>query len=167
MANTSAQKAAELWIVQQYLPNQFDGLTFEEKKVTLVWGGLFAFDAVCEDQSIIGLVSTSSAKTSGGKLATAKIQKLKCDTLYLTNVACPCRKLLIFSEASMFKQFQKEVSVGRFPNDIELLHVELPKEISEPVLAARLEAQREVSPTGTIIQPNIDAPDGPQPKLKL
>lgn len=83
MADTSAQKGAELWIVRHFLPEQFEGLAFEEQKVPLVWGGSFAFDAVSADRAIIGLVSTSSAITSGGKLAIAKVQKLKCDTLYL------------------------------------------------------------------------------------
>lgn len=146
MANTSAQKKAELWIVGHYLPAHFDGLLFEERKVSLKWGGVFAFDAVSEDQSIIGLVSTSAAVTAGNNLATAKIQKLKCDTLYLTNVARPCRKLLIFSESSMIKQFQKEVEARRFPKDIELIHAELPDELHQEVLAARLAARREVTP---------------------
>ena len=149
MADTSAQKKAELWIVKHFLPELFGGVEFEEQKISLVWGGSFAFDAVSCDKSIIGLVSTSAARTSGGKLATAKIQKLKCDTLYLTNVACVCRKLLIFSENSMLKQFQKEVVSGRFPKEIELLHAELPEEIYSQVLAARVEAQREVSPNGS------------------
>ena len=148
MADTSAQKRAELWIVRHLLPARFDGLAFKEQRVPLVWGGQFAFDAVSADHCIVGLVSTSAAKTSGGKQATAKIQKLKCDTLYLTNVAVPCRKLLVFSEQSMFDHFQKDAKNGRFPKDIELLHIELPPEILAEVHTARLEAQREVSPSG-------------------
>ena len=149
MANTLAQKKAELWIVGHFLPKLFKGILFKEKKVKLTWGGSFAFDAVSEDQGIIGLVSTSAAKTSGGKQATAKIQKLKCDTLFLTNVSVPCRKLLVFSEKSMLQHFQKDVEQGRFPGDIELVHAELPTEIQAEVVAARLEAQREVSPSGS------------------
>lgn len=149
MADTSAQKKAELWIVRHFLPERFDGLVFDEQRVPLVWGGHFAFDAVSLDLCIVGLVSTSAAMTSGGNQATAKIQKLKCDTLYLTNVAVPCRKLLVFSEQSMLMHFQKEVKGGRFPKDIELLHAELPSDILAAVHMARLEAQREVSPSGT------------------
>ena len=149
MADTSAQKRAELWIVRHFMPQRFDGLAFEEQRVPLVWGGQFAFDAVSADRSIVGLVSTSAAKTSGSKQATAKIQKLKCDTFYLTNVAVPCRKLLVFSEQSMLEHFQKDVRAGRFPKDIELIHAELPPEILADVHTARLEAQREVSPSGS------------------
>ncbi len=149
MADTSAQKRAELWIVRHFLPNQFNGLSFEELHVPLVWGGRFAFDAVCADRSIVGLVSTSAAKTSSGKQAAAKIQKLKCDTLYLTNVDVQCRKLLIFSEESMLNHFQNDVRIGRFPKGVELLHAELPPDILAGVAAARLEAQREVSPSSS------------------
>jgi len=149
MADTSSQKKAEIWIVGHYLPQRFEGIPFKEQAVPLVWGGKFAFDAVSEDLSIIALVSTSTAKTSGGKQATAKIQKLKCDTLYLTNVSVPCRKILVFSERSMLEHFQKDVKAGRFPSDIELLHAELPADILAEVHAARLVAQQEVSPSGS------------------
>lgn len=147
MADTSAQKKAELWIVEHFLPQQFEGMQFNEQTVRLKWGGKFAFDAVSEDKSFIGLVSTSAAKTSSGKSATAKIQKLKCDTLYLTNVSVPCRKLLVFSEQSMLEHFQKEVRAGRYPREIQLMHAQLPAEILAEVQAARLEARREVSPS--------------------
>lgn len=145
MADTSAQKRAELWVVRHFLPKQFNGLSFEEQRVPLIWSGNFAFDAVSADQSVVGLVSTSAAKTVSGKQATAKIQKLKCDTLYLTNIAVPCQKFLVFSEMSMLDHFHKDVKAGRFPKNIELLHAELPPEILTEVNAARLEAQREVS----------------------
>lgn len=149
MADTSAQKKAELWVTGHFLPQRFDGITFSEQTVPLVWGGEFAFDAVSNDQSIIGLISTSAAKTSGGKQATSKIQKLKCDTLYLMNVSVPCRKLLVFSERSMLEFFQKDITKGRFPNNIELLHAELPAEILAEVHAARRVAQQEVLPSGS------------------
>lgn len=146
MADTTAQKNAERWIVGHFLPARFDGLLFQEQKVPLVWGGVFAFDAVSEDRSIIGLVSTSAAITAGNNLATAKVQKLKCDTLYLTNVACSCKKLLVFSEASMSRHFKKEADAGRFPKDIELIHAELPEGLQSEVVAARTVARREVTP---------------------
>ena len=149
MADTSAQKRAELWVVRDFLPKKFNGLSFEEQPVQLVWGGNFAFDAVTTDHSTVGLVSTSSAKTVGGNQATAKIQKIKCDTLYLLNIATPCQKLLIFSELSMLDYFQKNVKSGRFPKNIELLLAELPSDILAEVHNSRMEAQREVSPSNS------------------
>lgn len=146
MADTTAQKDAELWIVREFLPTKFGGMTFAEQKVRLTWGGSFAFDAVSTNGGIVGLVSTSSASTSGGKLATAKIQKLKCDTLYLTNVAHECEKLLVFSEQSMKAHFEKETSAGRFPPDIALIHAELPMALYQGVLKAREASRREVTP---------------------
>lgn len=149
MADTKSQKNAENWIVRCFLPERYDGLEFEEKKVSLIWGGSFAFDAVSADQSIIGLVSTSAARTPSGKLGTAKIQKIKCDTLYLTNTKSPCRKILIFSEKSMFEHFQKEADAGRFPKEVELMYAKLPEEIQKLVLNAREVAQSEVMPSGS------------------
>ena len=149
MADTTAQKQAELWVVQNYLPRLFGGLAFEEREVKLIWGGYFAFDAVSLDSSVVGLVSTSLPITCRGKQATAKFQKLKADCLYLMHVALPCRKLMAFTEESMKVHFEKERLRGRFPPEIELIHAPLPHEISEKVLVARAAASKEVTPSVT------------------
>ena len=152
MADTQAQKNAEKWICENYLPASFDGLLFEERKLKLLWGGEFAFDAVSlESNPCVGLISTSSARTSGGNLATAKIQKLKADTLYLLNIASPCRKKwLIFTETNMCAYFHHESEKGRFPGSdiIELMHVPLPRPLQDDLLQARHHAQLEVTPAG-------------------
>jgi hypothetical protein len=150
MANTTAQKQAELWIVNTYLPERFNGHKFKEQKLKLKWGGHFAFDAVNEDQSLVGLVSTSPSKTASGGAATAKIQKLKCDSLYLLNINSDPRKFMVFSEISMLDHFRNDVKTGRFPDNIELIHINLPREIYINVLAARKQAQLEVSPVKEI-----------------
>lgn len=49
----------------------------------------------------------------------------------------------------MLEHFQKDVGAGRFPSEIELIHAELPEEILAEVHVARIEAQREVSPSGS------------------
>ena len=152
MADTRAQKNAEKWICENYLPAHFDGLLFEEKKLKLIWGGEFAFDAVsAESNPCVALISTSSARTAGHNLATAKIQKLKADTLYLLNIAIPCRKrCLIFTEKNMRDHFQNENKNGRFPDSdiIELMHVPLPQALQDDLLQARHHAQLEVTPAG-------------------
>lgn len=148
MANTSAQHLAEAWVIETVLPSHFPGIAFAGRKLKLKWGGFFAFDAVSQDGTIVVAISTSSARTAKGKAATAKFQKLKTDSLYLLHVESARRRLMVFTEQSMLEYFKKEVSSGRFPPEIELVHIELPIEILAKVLAARDIASKETSPTG-------------------
>jgi hypothetical protein len=146
MADTTTQHDAEKWVVSKFLTKHFRGLRFSGRKLALTWGGEFSFDAVSSDGRIVGLISTSSARTAGNNLATAKIQKLKCDTLYLLNIEAK-RRILIFTEQSMLQHFEKEKRSGRFPSEIELLHAPLPTELYERVLLSRRIASAETSPS--------------------
>lgn len=146
MADTSAQHVAEEWVVSQFLPMQFDGEAFAGRKLPLKWGGQFAFDAVSKDGKIVGLISTSAARTAGGKAATAKFQKLKADAFYLLHVIGAKRLALIFTEESMFLHFEKERKSGRFPPEIEFVFAPLPELIHAKVLAARHAASVVTSP---------------------
>lgn len=148
MADTSAQHIAEEWVVSHFLSEHFEGKLFSGRKLTLKWGGQFAFDAVSEDGKIVGLISTSAARTAGGKAAIAKFQKLKADALYLLNVNGAGQLLMIFTEESMLKHFEKEKKSGRFPPEIQFLLAPLPEEIRAQVLAARDVASAETSPKG-------------------
>ncbi len=112
----------------------------------LTWGGLFAFDAVSNDESIVVAISTSAARTATGKLATAKYQKLKTDALYLLHLEEKARCLMVFTEESMHEYFKKAVVAGRFPPSIELLHISLPVDLHAQVLASRKVASDETSP---------------------
>lgn len=145
MADTSAQHSAEKWVVTHFLPEHFEGTSFSGRKLTLKWGGQFAFDAVSQDGKIVGLVSTSAARTAGGKAAIAKFQKLKADALYLLNVNGAEQLLMIFTEDSMLKHFEKEQKSGRFPPEIAFLLAPLPEDIHACVLAARHIASAETS----------------------
>lgn len=148
MANTSAQHIAEQWVVSQFLCNHFSGVKFVGRKLSLRWGGRFAFDAVSEDEKLVGLVSTSAAHTAGRKAATAKFQKLKADALYLLHVVGAERLFMIFTEESMLRHFEKEKKSGRFPPEIELIHAPLPEQINAQVLSARKLASAETAPQG-------------------
>lgn len=145
MADTSVQHEAESWVVNHGLPALFPGVTFAGQK--LKWGGYFAFDAVSQDQSIVGAISTSSARTATGKLATAKFQKLKTDALYLLHLEVAARRLMVFTEPSMHEYFKTAVAAGRFPPDLELLFIALPPELHAKVLVSRDVASKETSPT--------------------
>ncbi len=146
MANTSAQHSAEKWIVSHFLPAQFKGISFSVRKLTLKWGGQFAFDAVSEDGKIVGLISTSAAHTASGKAAIAKFHKLKADALYLLNVNGADQLLMVFTEDSMFNHFERQKKSGRFPPEINFLLASLPEDIDALVHAARLIASTETSP---------------------
>jgi hypothetical protein len=145
MADTTVQKRAEVWIIEYGLPDIF-GVSFECRKLKLNWGGVFEFDAVSIDGSVIASVSTSSVKTAGNKLATAKIQKIKCDTLYLLHATGAKKRALVFSELDMLRHFEKEVKNGRFPKGIQLIHVALPPGLQREVEIARRAASLETSP---------------------
>lgn len=146
MADTSAQRDAEAWVIQHGLPSAFPGVTFHGMKLQLKWGGRFSFDAVSADGAIVALISTSAERTASGNLATAKFQKLKADALYLLNLQSPARMVMVFTEKSMHMHFCKEKEIGRFPPEIELHHVSLPYELHQRVLEVRALASKETSP---------------------
>lgn len=146
MADTSVQHKAEEWVIAHGLPELFPGLSFSGKKMKLAWGGVFAFDAVSSDEALVVSISTSAALTATGKLATAKFQKLKTDALYLLHLETDARRLMVFTEASMYAYFKNAVVAGRFPPNIELLHIPLPFELHALVLASRMIASIETSP---------------------
>jgi hypothetical protein len=148
MAPTRAQLEAERWVVNNFLPKWFPGHVFDGEKVRLTWGGEFNFDAVSGDGSIVCLISTSVARTAGGKLGTAKIQKIRSDTLYLLNTVGVSRRALVFTEPSMRERFRREAANGRFPPEsvIEVITAELPKDLQAKVVIARKAASDETSP---------------------
>ena len=149
MADTRAQKKGEVWVLKNDLSNRY-GVAFSTKKVLLAWDGKFEFDAVSSDGSIVGNISTSSARTAGNKLATAKIQKIKCDTLYLLHAKGAKKRLLIFTELDMLRHFEKEVKNGRFPKGVKLIHVALPDSLQHEIEIARKIASDETSPNRNV-----------------
>jgi hypothetical protein len=68
MADTRVQVEVEDWVRCNWMASHF-GTKFSRERLPLRSGGVFDFDAVSEDRSIVATVSTSGAKTSGGKHA--------------------------------------------------------------------------------------------------
>jgi hypothetical protein len=64
------------------MPPHF-GMNFYRERLKIRSGGVFDFDAVSGDKSIVATISTSGAKTSGGKYAVGKILKIRSDMLFL------------------------------------------------------------------------------------
>ncbi len=145
MADTRAQKNGEEWVLSDFLQKRY-GERFTGRKVLLAWGGKFEFDAVNADGSIIANISTSSAVTARDKFATAKVQKIKCDTLYPLYARGAKQRLLIFTESDMLRHFEKEVRNGRFPKGVKLLHAPLPTLLQQEVEHSRKIASEETSP---------------------
>lgn len=84
------------------MPHQF-GKKFFRERLSLRSGGVFDFDAVSEDQSVVATISTSGSKTPGIKNAVGKILKLRSDMLFLILVHAD-RRVIVPNEPDMLNQ---------------------------------------------------------------
>jgi hypothetical protein len=144
MADTRCQLECEDWVRQGWMPQRF-GQNFHRDRVRLTSGGFFDFDAVSADGTVIATISTSGAKTSGGKHATGKVMKLRSDMLFLL-LASPRQALMILTERDMFELCEREKHAGRTPRNIEFHHVALPDDLVAKLEIARQASSDEVSP---------------------
>lgn len=117
-------------------------MKFSRERLLLRSGGVFDFDAVSEDRSVVATISTSGSKTSGGKHAVGKMLKLRSDMLFLTMVNAK-RRLVILTERDMCDQCEKEVVGGRVPPEIEFECAIIPDDLRVRLIAARLKASEE------------------------
>jgi hypothetical protein len=145
MADTRVQLEVEDWVRENWLQNEY-GRKFYRNRLKLSSGGVFDFDAVSEDKSIAGCISTSGGKTSSGKLAVGKLLKLRSDMLFLHLAIGVDRKLLVLTEADMWEVCKKERAGGRMPLDIDLQLASIPEELRLRLLKARAAASAEVTP---------------------
>lgn len=141
MADTRVQLEVEDWVRRNWMAAQF-GTKFSRERLPLRSGGVFDFDAVNEDHSIVATISTSGAKTSGGKYAVGKILKLRSDMLFLT-MADAKRRIIVLTERDMYDQCNKEAAGGRVPPEIEFACAVLPDEVNTRLVAARKKASGE------------------------
>ncbi|MDE0156971.1 MAG: hypothetical protein OXI88_07360 [Gammaproteobacteria bacterium] len=142
MASTHVQKQCESWIVNHWLPEKY-GCVFSEEKMKMQGRGNFKFDAVSDNKEIIGNVSTASALTYRGSVASGKKSKLRADCLMLALVSAKT-KLMLLTEADMAGFASKEQKEGRLPLDIQICHVELPEKLKIQLSEARDTASKEV-----------------------
>lgn len=142
MASTHTQKKCEIWIVESWLPVRYSR-DFVTKRLPMQGRGEFEFDAVSNDGNIVGNVSTATAFTYRGSVASGKKSKIRADCLMLALVSAEM-KLLLLTELCMHEFSVKEQEAGRLPLDIEILHVELPQDLKEELLVARKVASKEV-----------------------
>jgi hypothetical protein len=143
MADTRTQLEVEDWIRRNWMPTHF-GMKFGRERLRLQSGGVFDFDAVSDDRSIVATISTSGSKTSGGNGAVGKILKLRSDILFLTMTEAK-RRIVVLTEKDMFDQCEKEFASGRVPREIEFICAPIPDELRTRLVAARLKASGESS----------------------
>jgi len=117
----------------------------------LTSGGVFDFDAVSADKSIVASISTSGARTVSGKNATGKLMKLRSDMLFLLLSNAP-RKIIVLCELDMHLLCQREGVNGRTPKEIEFFHAPLPDELALKLAAARKRGSDEVSPSRGLVE---------------
>jgi hypothetical protein len=144
MADTRCQLECEDWVRQEWMPERF-GEKFHRNRVRLTSGGVFDFDAVSSDGTMVANISTSSAKTSGGKHAVGKLMKLRSDMLFLV-LAAPKRAAVILTERDMYELCEKEKGSGRVPQNISFYHAPLPTHLASKLKLAKQVSSDEVSP---------------------
>ena len=144
MADTRVQVEIENWVRCEWLPQKFNRI-FRSERMRLTPGGVFKFDAVSEDDAIVANISTSSSLTARGKRASAKLQKLRSDMLFLLMTQAE-KRLIVLTEKDMYELCIREKLSGRIPMEIEFLHAELPADLTTSLRAAKLVASKEVTP---------------------
>jgi hypothetical protein len=144
MADTRTQLKAEDWVRRNWLPQQF-GQPFHRERLELSSGGVFDFDAVSADNSIVVTISTSAAATSGGRSGAGKLMKLRSDMFFLM-LAKAQRRLVVLTQQDMRELCERERNRGRIPKDIEFHLVVLPPELVKELNDARKVASEEVQP---------------------
>ena len=81
MADTRVQLEVEDCVRREWMPNYF-GKRFRRERLELSSGGVFDFDAVSDDESMVATISTSGAKTASGKQAVGKLLKIRSDMFF-------------------------------------------------------------------------------------
>ena len=143
MADTRVQLEVEDWVRRNWMLLKY-GTKFSRERVKIRSGGVFDFDAVNDDCSIVATISTSGARTTSGKYAVGKILKLRSDMLFLTMVEAK-RRMIVLTEKDMYDQCLKEAEGKRTPPEIEFVYAEIPEDLNERLVAARKRASEELS----------------------
>ncbi len=148
MADTRVQLEVEYWVRGEWLLHKYRQ-QFRSERVKLSSGGVFEFDAVSADNTIVATISTARAHTASGKLGVGKMMKIRSDMYFLMLAECQ-RRLVVLTERDMFLQFEKERQSGRVPTTIEFIHVEIPADLDAKLRLSRQAASKEVAPRKSV-----------------
>lgn len=110
----------------------------------LTSGGMFKFDAVSADGSIVANISTSGLKTASGKSGSGKMFKVRSDIFFLLLLRAPI-KLMLLTESDMYGKWLSEQQGGRVPDCIDFVHVHIPHDLDLELKDSRERASLEVS----------------------
>lgn len=149
MADTRDFLKVEKWY-REKLAKENPNYHISKEKVPLSnWGdkGYFECDVVIRNEKTIVEVqclSCSGAKTANGKNGSGKLLKIKADALMLTGIKCK-RKVLAFTEKSMYSKVLSEKENGRLPKEIELFLVDIDNlEIKKLIKKANENSSKEI-----------------------
>ena len=144
MAETKTQLEIEDWIRREWLSGKFRQ-RFIKNTVRLTSGGMFEFDAVSVDESIVACISTSGLTTSGGKPGSGKKHKIRSDLFFLLLTPNSKQRLMVFTEQDMHEFWLKEQENGRVPRGVQFLIADIPMELREKLSRAKAKSAEEVS----------------------
>ena len=134
-----ATKEVENWIRNEFLPMKYHQ-AFAKRKLGVLSGGEFEFNAVSKDGNIVCFISTSSSKTAD---ALAKIRK---DAFWAGSLSeKPQEIVFAFTDKSMVELIKQEKENGRFPKQIKTLFVKLPADLEKKLAEMKKKAVEEVS----------------------
>jgi hypothetical protein len=141
MADTTRLEQVEPFI-HDWLGKKFK-TTFSRKHVSMANGqASYEFGAVSEDGQTVAVIRRSSGKTSGRKFPTAKIQTIFKDIQSLSQIKA-ANKLIVITD-SEFLGIVKNKMRGKLPDDIQLLHCQLPPDLAAVVQSVRNKASEEM-----------------------
>ena len=126
MANSTYRGSEVEDLVRAELGRRFH-VHLRKTTVRLSDGGYFQFDAVSESHAIIGGISTNAGITISKKpkKATAKLNKIRSDVMFLLRTEAECRFIALTDE-QMFNLCEEQKSRGRMPREIDFFWVNLP-----------------------------------------
>ena len=153
MTSVTAEQEVERWILEDYLPKQFNH-SFRSKKLPLQSRGETKFAAVSDDSEVVAAICVKPGYGANGKVDTEALMKVRSDALKLLWLEhTPAKRFMIFTESSMMRLIREEIKKGHFPKEVEIVRVKLPA-----VLVANIDESQVHATDG--IQSNHDKAEG-------
>jgi|SRR4051794_13673431 hypothetical protein len=146
MADTSVHGKVERWIVANELP-RFCREQFSKGRVPLTWGGLFEYDAVSSDSRTVAVFHKLSSHCHR-RSSHRQISYAEGGCALSATHVWDTSQDFAFTDRGMLDHFDMERARGRFPPQsmIEVLLVDLPRDLAEQLRLGTSVASSEVSP---------------------
>ena len=141
MADTTIMKRVVEPFVRETLTDEY-GAPFEARTLVLSSGGTHEFDAVSADGRVVAAIKSSSGKTAGGNIPSAKIRGVEADLYYLCLASAPHR-LLVLTDPEFYNIILKALA-GRIAAGISIKLITLPPEMQARVRRVQKIASDEV-----------------------